>query len=181
MAGFTVWLTGLSGSGKTTIAVALRRTLIAYGHRVELLDGDDIRRTLSQDLGFSKEHRDLNIRRIGFVARVLARNNVVVIVSAISPYRALRKEVRAAHATDHSPFIEVFVDCPLSVVEARDVKGLYAKALHGDLPQFTGVSDPYEPPDGPEIHVQTHHETVEESVTRIRQTLMELPAWGSEC
>src|SRR5262245_48762225 len=140
--GFTVWLTGMSGAGKSTISQLLEQRLRAAGARVELLDGDVVRTHLSKGLGFSKEDRDENIRRIGFVCELLARNGVIVIAAAISPYRAVREEVRARIPD----FVEVYVECPLAVLVDRDVKGLYKKALAGEIRHFTGVSDPYEPP-----------------------------------
>jgi adenylylsulfate kinase len=150
--GFCLWFTGLSGSGKSTIAGLVVEELRRRGHRVELLDGDEVRENLSKGLGFSKADRDTNIRRIGWVAALLARNGVVAVTAAISPYRSVRDEVRAQ--IEH--FVEVFVDTPLDVCEARDVKGLYSRARAGGIPEFTGVSDPYEPPLTPEVRVETH-------------------------
>jgi len=150
--GFCLWFTGLSGSGKSTIAAAVVDELRRRGHRVELLDGDEVRENLSAGLGFSKADRDTNIRRIGWVAALLARNGVVAVTAAISPYRSVRDEVRAKI----DRFVEVYVDTPIEVCESRDVKGLYAKARAGDVPEFTGVSDPYEPPRAPEVRVVTH-------------------------
>lgn len=158
--GFTLWLTGLSGAGKTTIAIALERELRARGARVERLDGDTVREGLTRDLGFSKEDRDKNIERVTFVAKLLSRNDVGVIASFISPYRAARDNVRR----ETTNFIEVYVDAPLETCAARDVKGLYAKAFAGELKEFTGVSDPYEAPEAPEITLHTHQETIDESV-----------------
>jgi adenylylsulfate kinase len=166
--GATLWFTGLSGAGKSTLASAVRDILHADGRLVEVLDGDEIRTNLSKGLGFSKEDRDTNIRRIGYVARLLSRNGVVAITAAISPYRDVRDEVRRAH---EARFIEIFVDCPLDELVRRDRKGLYAKALAGEIQNFTGVSDPYEPPISPEIHVRTDRETVEESRDRILEWL----------
>jgi len=163
-AGFTLWFTGLSGAGKSTLAVSVRDEILARGRRVEILDGDEVRTNLSKGLGFSKEDRDTNIRRIGYVARLLSRNGVVAIAAAISPYRDVRDEVRRGHET---PFVEAFVDCSLDELVRRDRKGLYAKALRGELPNFTGVSDPYEPPLSPEIHVHSDRETADESRTII--------------
>jgi adenylylsulfate kinase len=159
-AGFTLWLTGLSGAGKSTLAQAIRDEMVARGRRVEILDGDEVRTTLSKGLGFSKEDRDTNIRRIGYVARLLSRNGVVAIAAAISPYRDVRDEVRRAH---EAPFVETFVDCSLDELVRRDRKGLYVKALRGEIEHFTGVSDPYEPPLAPEIHVRTDRESIDES------------------
>ena len=167
--GFTLWFTGMSGAGKSTLSHALAQRLRECGAKVELLDGDAVRTHLSKGLGFSKEDRDENIRRIGFVCELLSRNGVIAIVAAISPYRAVREEVRARIAN----FIEVHVDCPLEVLAARDVKGLYKKALAGEIPNFTGVSDPYEPPLTPEITVNSAAETPEESLARIWQALRE--------
>jgi adenylylsulfate kinase len=167
--GFTLWLTGLSGAGKTTIAVALEEELRARNLFVERLDGDTVREGLTRDLGFSKEDRDKNIERVTFVARLLSRNGVGVIASFISPYREARDKVRQ-EATN---FIEVFVNAPLEVCAARDVKGLYARALAGELKGFTGVDDPYEAPLSPEIVVHTDQETVEESVARLLAYLEE--------
>jgi len=150
--GFCLWFTGLSGSGKSTIAAVVVDELRRRGHRVELLDGDEVRENLSAGLGFSKADRDTNIRRIGWVAAVLARNGVVSVTAAISPYRSVRDEVRAQ--IEH--FVEVFVDTPIDICEQRDVKGLYERARAGEIPEFTGVSDPYEPPAAPEVRVVTH-------------------------
>jgi adenylyl-sulfate kinase len=165
--GFTLWFTGLSGAGKSTIAGILERQFRAAGARVEVLDGDVVRTHLSQGLGFSKEDRDTNIRRIGFVAEMLSRNGVIVIVAAISPYRAVRDEVRARIGD----FVEVYVECPLEVLATRDVKGLYKKALAGEIAGFTGVSDPYEPPLHPDVVVNSSRETPDDSVEKIWATL----------
>ena len=167
-AGFILWFTGLSGAGKSTLAARVASELRARGLRVEVLDGDEVRENLSKGLSFSKEDRDTNVRRIGFVADLLARNGVVAITAAISPYRAVRDEVRAR---SKAPFVEVFVDVPLSVAEQRDPKGLYAKARSGSIGQFTGVSDPYEPPTEPEVVVHTDRESAEESTRRIMAAL----------
>jgi adenylyl-sulfate kinase len=165
--GFTVWFTGMSGAGKSTISRLLELKLRQFGARVEVLDGDVVRTHLSKGLGFSKEDRDENVRRIGFVCELLARNGVVAIAAAISPYRDVRDEVRARIPN----FVEVFVECPVEVLAERDVKGLYRRALAGEIPQFTGVSDPYEPPRAPEVTVNTSRETPEESVEKIWATL----------
>jgi adenylyl-sulfate kinase len=162
-AGCCVWFTGLSGAGKSTIADIVVAELKARGRYVELLDGDEVREHLSKGLGFSKEDRDTNIRRIGFVASLLARNGVVAVTAAISPYRDLRDEVRGW--IDH--FVEVHVATSLEDCEARDVKGLYAKARAGEIPEFTGVSDPYEPPIEPEIRIDTAARTPEESAAQV--------------
>jgi bifunctional enzyme CysN/CysC len=161
--GLTVWLTGLSSAGKTTLSRAIYEKLWARGYRVELVDGDEVRRYLSRDLGFSKEDRDENIRRIGFIAELLTRNGVIAIVSAISPYRAVRDEVRGKIAN----FLEVFVNAPLEVCEGRDVKGLYRRARIGELPSFTGIDDPYEPPLHPDVECRTDLETIVESADKV--------------
>jgi adenylyl-sulfate kinase len=168
--GFTIWFTGLSGAGKTTAAQLLERRLSMAGARVELLDGDIVRTRLSKGLGFSKEDRDENVRRIGFVCELLSRNGVIAIVAAISPYRAVRDEVRARIAN----FVEVYMECPLDELVARDTKGLYRKALAGEIAHFTGVSDPYEPPLSPEVTVNSGRETPEEGVDRIWSKLESL-------
>lgn len=164
--GFTVWFTGLSGAGKSTLAGTVRDALRARGRRVEVLDGDEVRQNLSKGLGFSKEDRDTNIRRIGYVAHLLSRNGVVAIAAAISPYQSVRDEVRAQHEHGGS-FVEVYVECPLDALVNRDVKGLYAKALRGEIKNFTGVSDPYEAPPAPEVTVRTDRQNVEESTAAI--------------
>jgi adenylyl-sulfate kinase len=161
--GFTIWLTGLSGAGKTTIALELEKELRTRSLRVERLDGDTVREGLTRDLGFSKEDRDKNIERVTFVAKLLSRNGVGVIASFISPYREARQKVRE-EATN---FIEVYVNAPLETCMERDVKGMYAKALAGQIKNFTGIDDPYEAPQNPEITVYTDRETVEECVARI--------------
>ncbi len=168
--GFTLWFTGLSGAGKSTIANALIPKLEELGRRVEILDGDEVRTNLSKGLGFSKEDRDTNIRRIGYVAQLLTRNGAIAITAAISPYRAIRDEVRERIGN----FVEVYVKCPLETLIARDVKGLYKKALAGEIKEFTGVSDPYEEPLHPEVMVETDRETVEESANKVLARLQEL-------
>ena len=168
--GFTLWFTGLSGAGKSTLSEVIYRRLRTAGARVELLDGDVVRTHLSKGLGFSKEDRDENIRRIGFVCELLSRNGIIAMVAAISPYRAGREEVRARIGN----FVEVYVHCPIDVLAERDVKGLYKKALAGEIPNFTGVSDPYEPPLHPEITVDSSLESVDESARRIWSTLEQL-------
>ncbi len=166
--GFILWFTGLSGAGKSTLAESLAHEFRRRGYRTELLDGDEVRTNLSMGLGFSKEDRDTNVRRIGWVARLLARNGVIAITAAISPYRDVREEVRLRAAEDdRTPFIEVYADAPLDVVAGRDVKGLYRRALAGEIPAFTGVSDPYEPPESPEVTAHTGSESIVESVERI--------------
>ena len=164
--GAIIWFTGLSGAGKSTLAQALRARL-EDAWRVEVLDGDEIRTHLSKGLGFSKEDRDTNIRRIGLVARLLARNGVLAITAAISPYRDTRDEIRALASGEGVPFVEVFAEAEISALAERDVKGLYRKALAGELAHFTGVSDPYEPPVAPDVVVRSDRETVEESLDRI--------------
>jgi adenylyl-sulfate kinase len=166
--GFTVWFTGLSGAGKSTLAEALRDELRDRGRRVEVLDGDEVRTNLSKGLGFSKEDRDTNIRRIGYVARLLSRNGVAAITAAISPYREIRGEVRRAHEVR---FVEVYVECPIDELVRRDRKGLYARALRGEITNFTGVNDPYETPVAPEITVRTDRETVADSLGAILRWL----------
>ncbi|MFQ5593565.1 MAG: adenylyl-sulfate kinase [Anaerolineae bacterium] len=169
--GFTIWFTGMSGAGKTTLAQRVVEELKARGiTRIELLDGDVIRTNLSKGLGFSKEDRDTNIRRIGWVCEVLTRNDVVAVASAISPYRVVRDEVRQKVGR----FVEVYVKCPVEVLVDRDVKGLYAKALAGEIQNFTGISDPYEEPLTPEVVVETDTESVDESLTKILLKLEEL-------
>jgi len=162
-AGLTVWFTGLSSSGKTTLSQAVCDRLRAMGCRVEPLDGDAVRKNLCRGLGFSKEDRDENIRRIGFAAALLTRNGVVAVVSVISPYRAVRDEARARTGN----FVEVYANAPLEVCEQRDVKGLYRKARAGQLPGFTGIDDPYEPPLNPEVECRTDRESVTESAGKV--------------
>src|SRR4051794_17674113 len=162
-AGCCVWFTGLSGAGKSTIADIVVAELKARGRYVELLDGDEVREPLSKGLGFSKEDRDTNIRRIGFVASLLARNGVIAVTAAISPYRSVRDEVRGW--IDN--FVEVYVATSIEDCEARDVKGLYAKARAGDIPEFTGVSDPYEAPLHPEIRIETAGKAPAESAAEV--------------
>jgi adenylylsulfate kinase len=155
-----LWLTGLSGAGKSTLARKVGADLTQRGYPVEVLDGDEIRLSLSKGLGYSREDRDTNVRRIGFVARLLARNGVVAVVAVISPYRDARREVRRTH---EGRFVEVYVQCSLEELVKRDVKGLYARALRGELQHFSGVSDPYEAPDSPEIIVNTDQESADQS------------------
>jgi adenylyl-sulfate kinase len=168
--GFTLWFTGMSGAGKSTLANLVAEELRARGHRVEVLDGDEIRTHLSKGLGFSKEDRDTNIRRIGYVAKLLSRNGVVAISAAISPYREVRDELRR----EHERFFEVYVNCTIEKLSARDVKGLYKKALAGELKNFTGISDPYEAPHSPELVINSGIETVEESYKKLIHRLEEV-------
>ncbi len=169
--GFTLWFTGLSGAGKTTVSKIIAEELKARGMKVEVLDGDVVRENLSKGLGFSKEDRDTNIRRIGWVCEVLSRNGVVAIGAAISPYRAIRDEVRGKVGR----FVEVYAECPLDVLAERDVKGLYKKAMRGEIKNFTGVDDPYEAPLNPEVTIHSDRETVQESAGKI---LAKLEALG---
>jgi adenylylsulfate kinase len=168
--GFTLWLTGLSGAGKSTLAAAVGDALARHGIRVEILDGDEVRQNLSRGLGFSREDRDTNIRRIGYVARLLTRNGVAVITAAISPYRAVRDDVRR----EVGAFVEVHVKASLDECIRRDAKGLYRQALAGEIPHFTGVSDPYEEPLRPELVVDTEREDVGDSAARVIERLVEL-------
>ncbi|NES96237.1 MAG: adenylyl-sulfate kinase [Desertifilum sp. SIO1I2] len=167
--GVTLWFTGLSGAGKTTLSQAVAEVLRLNGYRIEVLDGDIVRKNLSKGLGFSKSDRDENIRRIGFVAHLLSRNGVIVLVSAISPYQNIRDEVRDRIGN----FVEIYVNAPLDVCEARDVKGLYKRARAGEIQGFTGIDDPYEVPVNPEIECRTDRETVAESVAKILGKLTE--------
>ena len=169
--GFILWFTGLSGSGKSTLSENLVEIFREKGYRVELLDGDEIRTNLSKGLGFSKEDRDINIRRIGYVARLLARNGVIAITAAISPYAEIRNEVRAMAAENSVPFIEAYANATLDALVERDVKGLYKKALAGEIKNFTGVSDPYEAPATPEIEVHTDTDSIEVSTNQILENL----------
>jgi adenylyl-sulfate kinase len=170
--GFTLWFTGLSGAGKTTLADLVYHELKhKRGLKVEKLDGDVVRTNLSKGLGFSKEDRDINIRRIGFVCDLLTRNDVIAIASAISPYRCVRDENRALVGSDK--FVEVYCEVPIDVAIERDVKGLYKKALSGEIKNFTGISDPYEPPVNPEVAINSGTEPVDESFARIISYLEE--------
>jgi adenylyl-sulfate kinase len=168
--GFTLWFTGMSGAGKSTVSERVFDRLKSAGAKVELLDGDVVRTHLSKGLGFSKEDRDTNIRRIGFVSELLTRNGVISIVAAISPYREVREEVRARIGN----FVEVYVTCPIEVLAERDVKGLYKKALAGEIASFTGVSDPYEPPQNAEVVIDSSREPVDESVDKVWNKLREM-------
>ncbi|HYQ46129.1 MAG TPA: adenylyl-sulfate kinase [Polyangiaceae bacterium] len=173
--GFTIWLTGLPCSGKSTIARTLARRLLARGRRVEVLDGDLIRQSLSYGLGFSREDRDRNILRVAFVANLLARNDVIVIVAVVSPYRAARDEARRVLQR----FFEVHVDCPLNECERRDVKGMYKRARAGELRGFTGVDDPYEAPLQPELTLSTSLQSSDESAARVEAALVEARLLGA--
>jgi adenylylsulfate kinase len=168
--GFTLWLTGLPGSGKSTLAHMAADQLRDRGYRVEVLDGDEVRRHLSKDLGFSKADRDANIRRIGYVCKLLSRNGVIAITAAISPYREIRDEVRR----EHDKFFEVYMKCSLEKLVERDEKGLYAKALKGEIPFFTGISDPYEEPINPELVIETDRESIEDGLRRLLGRLEDL-------
>lgn len=170
MNGFTVWFTGLPSSGKSTLAKVLRDEIEKKNRHVEILDGDEVRLRLSKGLGFSKEDRDENIRRISYVAKIITRCGAVAITCAISPYKSLRQEARQ----EIQDFIEVFVDCELEQCIKRDLKGLYKKALSGEIKNFTGISDPYEKPDSPEITVNTSSETIEQSLKKIVSGLTKL-------
>ena len=161
--GFVLWMTGLSGAGKTTIALILVDELHKRGVKIERLDGDVVRESLTRDLGFSKEDRDKNIERVAFVAKLLSRNGVGCVCSFISPYQAQRNMVRSQTTN----FLEVFIDAPLEVVMQRDVKGLYQKAIAGQIPNFTGISDPFEAPSQPDIHIRTDRQTPAESAADI--------------
>lgn len=165
--GFTVWFTGLSGAGKSTLSRALEAELRRRGRRVEVLDGDVVRQNLSKGLGFSREDRDTNVRRIAFVCHLLTRNGVAVLSAAISPYQETRAEARGLIGD----FVEVYVRCPIPELVRRDVKGLYAKALRGEIEHFTGISDPYEEPEHPDVVVDSGSETVEVSLERILRHL----------
>ncbi|MCT7989698.1 adenylyl-sulfate kinase [Laspinema olomoucense] len=165
--GVTVWFTGLSGAGKTTISQGVEKELRSQGYQLEVLDGDIVRQNLTKGLGFSKEDRDENIRRIGFVSHLLTRNGVIVLVSAIAPYREIREEVR--HRI--GDFVQVYVNAPLEVCEERDVKGLYKKARAGEIKNFTGIDDPYEAPLDPDIECSTKDESEAESIAKVLQYL----------
>ncbi|MDP9053813.1 MAG: adenylyl-sulfate kinase [Acidobacteriota bacterium] len=171
-AGCAIWLTGMSGAGKSTLAEGLAARLRARNARVELLDGDIVRTHLSRGLGFTREDRDTNIRRIGFVAELLSRNGVIAIVAAISPYRAAREEVKGRIGR----FIEVYVECPIDVLTARDTKGLYKKALAGEIEHFTGISDPYEAPMNPQVAIRSDRESIAESIDKI-WSVLETEGW----
>ncbi|HSR31174.1 MAG TPA: adenylyl-sulfate kinase [Anaerolineae bacterium] len=168
--GVTVWFTGMSGAGKTALAIRLEEELRKRGLKVERLDGDIVRQSLTRDLGFSKEDRDKNIERVTFVAKLLTRNGVAVLCSFISPYRAVRTKVRETVGN----FVEVYCYAPLETLVERDVKGLYKKALAGEIENFTGISDPYEPPENPDVAIDSSAESIEESLGKILRRLEEL-------
>ncbi len=169
--GATLWFTGLSGSGKSTIAVALEQALYQRGVLVYRLDGDNIRLGINKNLGFSAEDRAENIRRVGEVSKLFVDGGVIVLSSFISPYLADRQIVRELHAADNMPFIEVFVDCSLEAAEERDPKGLYKKARAGEIKNFTGIDDPYEAPEAPEVHLHTDRQSLEEEVEQLLELL----------
>ena len=174
--GFTIWFTGLSGAGKSTLSSAIEERLRAKGRNVEVLDGDIVRTHLSKGLGFSREDRNTNIQRIGFVCSLLTRNGVICIAAAISPYREAREWARK----EIGNFVEVYIKCPIEVCRQRDVKGLYKLADEGKITGFTGVDDPYEEPEHPELVIETDKETIEESVDRIFSKLVELEYLGQQ-
>jgi adenylylsulfate kinase len=165
--GITVWLTGLPSAGKSTIALGVADRLRATGRRVQVLDGDEVRRNLTRDLGFNRADREENVRRIGFVAKMLSANGVVTLVPVIAPYASSRDQVRVQHQADGVVYVEVYVAAPVNVCSERDVKGLYAKQRAGELRGLTGVDDPYEPPLAPELLVPTHTQSVAESVDAV--------------
>ena len=173
MTGCTLWLTGLSGAGKTTIADAVAQQLRAAGREVEVLDGDELRRGLSAGLGFSREDRDTHVRRVGFVAELLARHGVVALVPVIAPYAATRDEVRTQHDIHGTGYLEVHVATPLAECARRDVKGLYAKAAAGEITAMTGVDDPYEEPDKPDLRLDTTGIDVASAARRVLDLLTE--------
>lgn len=165
--GITLWFTGIPASGKSAIAREVRDLLADRGLPVELLDGPEVRQSLSRGLGFTREDREENVRRIGYVAKLLSRNGVIAICASVSPYRATREEIRQ-HVTN---FVEIYVECPIQVAEQRDTEGLYAQARAGVIEDFTGVSDPYEPPERPEVHIRSHEESVASAATKVVKTL----------
>ncbi|MFJ8824041.1 adenylyl-sulfate kinase [Streptomyces sp. NPDC102467] len=171
--GATIWLTGLPSAGKTTIAYELANTLRAEGRRVEVLDGDEIREYLSAGLGFSREDRHTNVQRIGFLAELLARNDVLTLVPVIAPYADSREAVRKRHQVGGTAYLEVHVATPVEVCSVRDVKGLYAKQAAGEISGLTGVDDPYEAPESPDLRIESHHQSVQESAAQLRALLTE--------
>ncbi len=164
--GVVVWLTGLPGSGKTTIATRVAERLRTEGYRVEVLDGDWVRKTINPDAGFTREERRRHLLRVAWIARLLARNGVIVLCSFVSPYRDVRREVRAI-VEEEAPFLEVYTKCSLEECIRRDPKGLYRKALRGEIKHFTGISDPYEPPEKPDLVLDTEHDTIEANVEKL--------------
>ncbi|MFD9219409.1 adenylyl-sulfate kinase [Streptomyces sp. NPDC060064] len=171
--GATIWLTGLPSAGKTTIAYELAGRLRAEGHRTEVLDGDEIREFLSAGLGFSREDRHTNVQRIGFVAELLASNGIKALVPVIAPYEDSREAVRKRHATEGTAYVEVHVATPVEVCSVRDVKGLYAKQAAGEIRGLTGVDDPYEEPQNPDLRIESHQQTVQESAAALHALLTE--------
>lgn len=171
--GFVVWFTGLPGSGKTTVANAVASKLKELGYRVEVLDGDWVRKTISPDTGFTREERRTHLRRVAWIARLLARNGVIVLCSFVSPYRSVRREIREI-VEEETPFIEVYCKCSLEECIRRDPKGLYEKALKGEIKHFTGISDPYEEPENPELTIDTEHETPISNAEKVFEKLREL-------
>ncbi len=178
--GFTLWFTGLSGSGKSTLTHRLDNEFRARGYKVEVLDGDVVRTNLSRGLSFSKADRDINIRRIGFVCDLLSRNGVIAVAAAISPYQEIRDECRALVQSHGAAFVEVFTRCSLDELEARDTKGLYKKARAGELQNFTGVNDPYEEPQNPEVLIETDRASVDEALGMILSYLEEHQLIGKD-
>jgi len=164
--GFVVWFTGLPGSGKTTLAIGVAEKLREKGYRVEVIDGDWARKTISLGAGYTREERRIHLHRIAWVARLLARNGVIVLCSFVSPYRDVRKMIREI-IEEEVPFVEVYVHCPLEECIRRDPKGLYKKALRGEIKHFTGISDPYEPPENPDLVVDTMNDTIEHNVHKV--------------
>lgn len=169
--GGTIWLTGLPSAGKTTIAVGLAEQLRADGHRVQVLDGDEVRAALSPDLGFSKEDRDTNVRRIGYVAQLLAAHGITVLVPAIAPYAISRQAVRDRHTAHAVPYLEIHIATPVHTCADRDVKGLYARHAAGQISGLTGADDPYETPIDPDLRIHTQHQTAQESIQNLRELL----------
>ena len=172
--GFVLWFTGLPGSGKTTLARAVAEVLRRRGMRVEILDGDEVRKWLSPEAGFSREDRERHLRRVAHVARLLARNGVAVLCSFVSPYRSVRREAREIVESEGIPFVEVYAKCSLEECMRRDPKGLYKRALRGEIEHMTGLDDPYEPPEAPEVVVDTENWAVEEGVEAVLSKLKEL-------
>lgn len=175
--GFVVWFTGLPGSGKTTVAEAVARELRSRGYRVEILDGDWVRRTISLGAGFTREERRRHLHRVAWVARLLARNGIIVLCSFVSPYRDVRGEVRRI-IEEEVPFLEAYVKCSLDECIRRDPKGLYKRALRGEIKHMTGIDDPYEPPENPEIIVDTENRSVEENVSTVLSKIEPLLGGG---